>query len=140
VHLATAIGTVFALIGAHLAVVAGRRFRDRLAFLRRSVVASGVVIALRSERDAMDNRNARYPRIRFHTASGREIAFESGMARGGTAWNIGDTVPVRYRRDHPETAELDGFAPLWGATALFTLLAVVFLGVGAGLLFRVIPL
>ena len=102
-------------------------------------MAQGVVVALREERDGMDSQSFRYPRVRFRTDSGRDITFESGMGRGGAGWKTGEAVSVRYQRDQPEVAELDSFASLWGPTLLFTLLAVVFMAVGAGLWFGLIP-
>jgi len=96
-------------------------------------VVPGVVVALREERDGMESQRFCYPRVRFQTASGRDITFESGMARGSAAWKTGEVVSVRYRRDQPEVAELDGFASLWGSTLLFALLSVVFLAVGVGI-------
>ena len=133
------IGGAFCLIGAGLSVVAGWHVIRRLAFIRSSAVTPGVVVALREERDGMDAQRVRYPRVRFRTASGRDITFESSMARGGDAWSIGDAVSVRYQHDHPETAEFDSVLALWGATLLFGALAMVFLGVGTGLLFGLIP-
>jgi hypothetical protein len=46
---------------------------------------------------------------------------------------------VRYHRDRPEIAEFDSFAALWGPTAMFALLAVVFTAVGAALWLGLIP-
>ena len=86
----------------------------------------------------MEAQSFRYPSVQFRTAAGREITIESSMAVGG-AWRIGKAVSVRYRLDHPEIAEFDSFAALWGPTLLFALLALVFVGVGAGLLFGFIP-
>jgi len=86
----------------------------------------------------MEAQSFRYPRVRFRTAAGRDITVESSMAFGGT-WRIGEAVSVRYRLDHPEIAEFDNFAALWGPTLLFALLALAFVGVGAGLLFGFIP-
>lgn len=135
---AVASGT-FAVIGAGLLVVAGRHLIRRLTFVRRSTVAAGLVVGLREERDGMETQTFRYPRIRFRTASGREITVESGMALGGTAWRIGDQVSVRYSPDHPEAAEVSSLVALWGPTMLIALLAVVFAGVGIGLWFGFIP-
>lgn len=73
------------------------------------------------------------------TPSGRDVTFESGMARGGGGWRTGETVSVRYQRDQPEMAESESFAALWGPTVGFAILAAVFVGVGAGLWFGVIP-
>ena len=98
--------------------------------MQKSAVVDGVVVALRDDRDGMDTVRVRFPRVRFRTPSGRDISFEAGMARSGAAWEVGETVRVRYRVDHPETADLDGFVALWGPTVVFALLALVFLGVG----------
>ena len=87
----------------------------------------------------METQSFSYPRVRFRTASGRDITFESGMARGGAGWRTGEVVSVRYQRDQPEAGELDSFVSLWGPTLLFGLLAVVFVGLGAGLWFGLIP-
>ena len=102
-------------------------------------MALGVVVGLREERDGMESQSFSYPRVRFQAASGRDITFESGMARGGAGWKTGEVVSVRYQRDQPEVAELDSFASLWGPTSLFALLAGVFVAVGAGLWFGLIP-
>lgn len=130
---------IFCLVGAGLSVVAGRHFLRRLAFVRSSAVSPGVVVALREERDGIESHRFRYPRVRFQTASGGDVIFESGMARSGEAWRIGEAVSVRYRLDHPEIAELDTMVALWGPTLLFSFLAVVFLALGAGLGLGLIP-
>lgn len=139
VNLTTLLSGVFCLIGGGFSVVAGRHFARRLAFLRSSAVSSGIIIALREERDGQETQRYRYPKVRFQTASGRELTFESGMARSGDAWQIGETVSVRYRPDHPEVAEFNTLAALWGPTVLFALLAVVFLGLGAALWLGFVP-
>ena len=139
-NLVTVAGGVFCLIGGGLALLAWQHVVDRRRFLRGSAVAEGVVVALRENRDGTDVQTSFYPRIRFHTASGREVTFESAMASGGNRWRIGDPVSVRYRVDHPETAECDDRLALWGASMLFALLAGAFLGVGCGLLFGLVPL
>ncbi len=130
---------IFVVTGAGLFLVAARHFIRRLGFIRHSAVAGGVVVALREERDGMDTQRVRFPRVRFRTTSGRDITFEAGMARGGAAWQIGEAVSVRYRVDHPEMAEFDSVVALWGPTAVFALLAVVFVSVGVSLWFGFIP-
>ena len=46
---------------------------------------------------------------------------------------------MRYLVAHPEIAELDSVAALWGATILFAALALVFLAVGLSLWIERIP-
>jgi len=138
-RLVTVMSGIFLASGAGLSLVAARHFIRQLAFIRHSAVTDGVVVALREERDGMDTQRVRFPRVRFRTASGRDVTFEAGMARGGAAWHIGEVVSVRYLMDHPEMAEFDGVAALWGPTMMFALLAIVFVRVGVGLWFGFIP-
>lgn len=137
--LVTVLGGGFCAIGAGLSVVAGRFFARRLAFVRSSDVAPGEVVALREERDGSETQRFRFPKVRFRTAAGHAFTFESGMGLGGNAWQVGETVRVRYQLDRPEIAEVDGFTSLWGPTLLFALLAAAFLFIGIGLWIRVIP-
>ncbi len=102
-------------------------------------MAPGVVIALRAERDGTNIQPLHYPQVRFQAASGREITFESRMARGASARSVGESVSVRYLVAHPETAELDSFFALWGATTVFATLALVFLAAGLGLWMGLLP-
>jgi Protein of unknown function (DUF3592) len=138
-RLVTVMSGIFVASGAGLSLVAARHFIRQLAFIRHSAVTDGVVVALREERDGMDTQRVRFPRVRFRTASGRDVTFEAGMARGGAAWHIGEVVSVRYLMDHPERAEFDSVAALWGPTMMFALLAIVFVSVGVGLWFGFIP-
>jgi len=101
-------------------------------------VADGVVIGVREERDPTDVNLLYRPRIRFRTASGQELTFESSVASGETEWRVGAPIRVRYDTTNPVAAECDSAVALWGATALFALMALVFLGLGAGLLLGVI--
>jgi hypothetical protein len=75
----------------------------------------------------------------FRAASGREVTFEAGMAYGAQGWHVGEVVSVRYRVERPEIAELDGFVALWGPTLVFTLLAVVLVGVSISLWLEFVP-
>ncbi len=101
-------------------------------------MAQGEVIALRNERDGTNLQRMYYPRIRFRSASGEVVTFESGVALSGTGWQIGEAVPVRYRLDQPHVAECDSVWTLWGHIVLFVFLALVFLCVGLLLLLGVI--
>jgi len=137
--LVATLGGVFLVGGAGLTIVAIRHFSRRRAFVRGSSVAMGVVVARRGDRDGTDIQPLGYPQVRFQAASGREITFESRMARGGSAWSVGESVSVRYLVAHPEIAELDSFVALWGATMVFAALALVFLAVGVSLWIGLIP-
>ena len=80
-----------------------------------------------------------FPKVRFQTASGREVTFESEMGSSSEAGRIVDTVAVRYRPDQPEAAEIDSFMSLWGVALLSGGLGLVFLFVGLGILAGLLP-
>lgn len=138
-NLVTVLAGGFSAIGAALFVMAVRHFIRKLAFVRNSAAAEGVVIALKGERDGSEALGFSYPRVRFQTTAGHYVTFESDMASPSKAWHVGEPVSVRYRPDRPDIAEFDSFAALWGATILFATLASVFLGVGIGLWLGFIP-
>ena len=128
----TVVSSIFVLVGAALLIAAGREFSRRRAFLRSSATASGTIIALTEDRNR--DEISYFPKVAFHTPSGRAITFQSGMGSSTAAKRIGDSVTVRYRLDQPHVAEIDAFMPLWGQTLLFGALGSVFLFVGAGIL------
>jgi hypothetical protein len=126
-------------IGLGLLGVAGRHFVRRRAFIQGSATAPGVIVALREERDGQDTSNVRYAGVRFRTTSGRDVTFESAMGLGGEAFKVGSALPVRYRVDHPEAAEVDSFMALWGGPLAFAVLGIVFLTIGVSVWLGVIP-
>ena len=128
----TVVSSIFVLVGAALLIAAGREFTRRRGFLRSSATASGTIIALTEDRNR--DEISYFPKVAFHTPSGRAITFQSGMGSSTAAKRIGDSVTVRYRLDQPHVAEIDAFMPLWGQTLLFGALGSVFLFVGAGIL------
>ena len=133
----TALSTLFALVGGAMLLVAGRQFARRRAFVRHSAVASGTIVGLTENREREEI--SYFPKVRFQTASGREVTFESEMASGSVAGRIGDTVAVRYRPDQPEAAEIDSFMSLWGVALLSGGLGLVFLFAGLGILAGLLP-
>jgi len=62
------------------------------------------------------------------------------MGSSSQGKSIGDSVAVRYKPDQPHVAEIDAFMPLWGLTLLFSVLGVVFLFVGVGILTGVLAM
>ena len=128
----TVVSSIFALVGVAMLVAAVRQFNRTRAFLRKSAIASGIVIALIENRER--DEVSYFPKIKFQTPPGRDITFESAMGSSSQARSIGDRIAVRYRPDQPNVAEIDAFMPLWGLTLLFSALGVVFLFVGVGIL------
>ncbi|WP_241012856.1 MULTISPECIES: DUF3592 domain-containing protein [Burkholderia] len=94
----------FCLLG--VALLAGMAYSivDTRAFLRKSEVANGEVVAL--------NAGSSHPEIAFVTSVGEHISY----AQGGLVFGmkVGDAVQVRYLASSPKTsATLDRFLAIW---------------------------
>jgi hypothetical protein len=92
----------------------------------------GRVVGFDERRDREDP--GYFPIVRFTIDSGREVKFVSEAGSSQPSVQVGDVVPVRYRPDVPERAEVDSFMGLWGLVAMFAILSGAFLLVGAGVL------
>ena len=107
-----------------LGVVLPLQLRTR-ALLKHGVKVQGTVVDVEEE---TSRRSITYhPVVRFTTADGRTVTFTSGMGFSGRQPRIGSAVPVRYRQDDPEQAEIER-AYIWMLPAAPSLL------VGVGLL------
>jgi len=90
--------------------------------LQSGAQAQGTVVG--AERDTRyDNSGHRVTTynlvVRFTTADGRTVEFTSAVGTSRSP-DIGGAVPVRYRLDHPEQAEIDR-ATMWILPAAFGL-------------------
>jgi Protein of unknown function (DUF3592) len=80
--------------------------------------AQGTVVEVEENTDDSDTRTTYYrPVVQFTTADGRKVVF-SGSIGTSYAPEVGSAVPVRYRPDDPDQAEID--KPVtWLAPAIF---------------------
>jgi hypothetical protein len=129
-------GMILAAAGATiLGVVLPLQLRTR-ALLKHGVQVQGTVVDVEEGTARSDNMRFRtynmrfrtyHPVVRFTTADGRTVTFTSGLGFSGRQPRIGGAVPVRYRGEDPEQAEIDR-AYIWMVSAAPSLL------VGVGLL------
>jgi hypothetical protein len=136
-HVIVVLSLVFIVAGAGLLFLAMRHFARRRAFLRDSETTTGVIVALVESPD--EEGTSYFPLVRFKPAGGSEVTFQSEMGSSKESWHVGDTLPVRHRRDRPDVAEVGSFSALWGATILFVVLGVALLSVGIGVLMEWLP-
>jgi hypothetical protein len=110
-----------------LGVVLPLQLRTR-TMLKHGLQAQGTVVDVEEETAGVNNMRSRtyHPVVRFTTTDGRTVTFTSGLGFGHQQ-RIGGGVPVRYRDDDPEQAEIDR-AYIWMLPAAPPLL------VGVGLL------
>ena len=128
---------VFLGAGIALLVGAARQVARRREFLAGSAVATGTVVSFAERREALEASH--FARVKFQTAAGRPITFESGTGSERRSLKEGEPVRVRYRVDAPNEAELDGFFSLFGLALVLGGLGAICTGVGAGLLLGWIP-
>ena len=125
---------VFAVAGVTiLGIALPVQLRTR-ALLKHGVQAQGTVVDAVEESGRGHNniRSTTYhPVVRFTTADGRTVTFTSGLGFGRQQ-RIGGPVPVRYRGDAPDQAEIDR-AYIWMLPAAPPLLIGVGLLVAAAL-------
>jgi hypothetical protein len=136
--LVTIVGFGFVIIGVVFATLALRHFGRRRAFLRGSRATMGAVVGFEERRDREEP--GYFPIVRFTTDSGREVKFLSEAGSSHPSAQVGDAVPVRYRPDVPERAEVDSFMGLWGLAVVFATLSGAFLFAGTGMLLGWIPI
>ena len=132
------IGLVFLAVGgALLLILAPGAARRRRAFIAGSTTAVGEIVGFREEHLGGDV--FQHPRIRFRTASGALVEFTSQVGSERPRQRIGGVVPVRYRIDAPEDAEIDRWFALWGGVLLTGGLGAISLGIGLAALLGWIP-
>jgi hypothetical protein len=133
-----AIGAVFIAIGV------GMRWQSH-RFAHSAARAQGEVIDLvqRWGRYATDTLQSSrlHPVVRYRTASGQVVQFESALGTQPSLWRRGQTVTVLYDPAHPERAEIDtrargvlqlAFIGLGGCLVVASLLLVVLFGLVLG--------
>ena len=130
-------GLILAAAGVTLlGVVLPLQLRTR-TLLKHGVKVQGTVVGA-EEKTGRGSDNLRYrtyhPVVRFTTTDGRTVTFTSGLGFSVRQPRIGSAVPVRYRQDDPERAEI-GRAYIWMVPAAPSLLAGVGLLVAAGVAF-----
>jgi hypothetical protein len=115
-----------------LGVVLPLQLRTR-TLLKHGVKVQGTVVGAEEDTGrGSDNLPYRtyHPVVEFTTTDGRTVTFTSGLGFSGRQPRIASAVPVRYRQDDPEEAEIDR-AYLWMVPAAPSLLAGVGLLVAA---------
>jgi hypothetical protein len=122
-------GTFF-IIGLGLLLGAAVAVKHTRNFLRIAHSTQGIVVqnVLRESGGGKHPGRTRsyFPRIRFQTASGREIDFLSNTGSRPPAYSVNQQVTVLYDPHHPEKASIDSFGDLWMGTILLAVLGAIF--------------
>lgn len=110
-------------------------FVHAMRFVSGAERTTGTVIELSSE--FSDGDEVFYPIVRFTTAEGRSVEFESSSGSSPPSESVGDQVDVLYDPDDPEDAQISGFFHLWlwplvagGLSLMFGVVALFYPGFG----------
>ena len=133
----TIIVTVFSLVGIGLLVGSGLSFNITRNFIEKSVSTNGVVIELKKE--ISSNQKSRgyiyYPVVKFEPGQGEIIKFESNTGTNPPSYKIGQTVPVLYESNNPNSAQINSSFDLWFLPIFLLVMGGIFGGVGFSILF-----
>lgn len=122
---------IFALVGVGMLVGALFSFQSTSTFLESATATRGVVTDLIRSRSS--DSNAYYPVVRFEDAQGRLTEFLSSSGSNPPSYSQGETVRVLFIPGNAESARIDGFFSLWGATLIVGILGSVFFLIGTGM-------
>jgi hypothetical protein len=110
-------GIVLALLGAAFLAVFGIQAMWVRSLLQSGDRAEGTAIEVEEDAGDRDTRTTYRPVVQFTTADGRKVVF-TGSVGTGYAPEVGSAVPVRYRRDDPDQAEIDRLVTWLGTSHL----------------------
>ena len=125
---------VFALVAFVLLLIASYVISSERRFAAEAASTTGVVTDQDVSRDS-DGDASYHPVITFTTAGGERVTFRSRAGRNPPAFDIGDTVGVRYPAANPEEARTATFFGLYGGSFVTGLLAIIFSAIGFTWLF-----
>ena len=103
-----------------------------LSFASDAQRATGEVVSYREVRDGDDTRHR--PRLRFKTATGEIVQFDSQMATTTERFRIGEQVPVVYKQRDPTNARVALFQDNWLGACIAAVIGLV--GMAGGYLVR----
>ena len=123
------VGWVIAVLGGLGLLTAFGLWVHTLQFTHSALHTSGKVIAMHGSSSSKGGRTYA-PKFRFRDAAGIERVVTSSIYQPRGAFQVGDTVPVLYLRDSPETARIDSFQQMWGAPTTVGQISIVPLLIG----------
>jgi hypothetical protein len=124
------IGRLFVGAGCVCLVVAIGATLYSWNFIRTALRTTGTVIEMREQTDKETGDKLHAPTVAFHDPDGTERRITSNLYSDPPLHRVGDTVPVLYQPDAPDSARVDGFWYHWGLTTIAGLLGGLQLSVG----------
>ena len=125
--------SVFFLIGMGMATVDYFLLKGHFNFIRFAALATGEVIGYQSSR-GKKGASMHAPKVRFSVPlaeGGQGESFEIiGSVRSNSrGYDLGDSVPVMYLPDDPQSARIKSFLEQWFAILIVSMFALIFNGI-----------
>ena len=124
-----AVGPILLLIAIGSSVPTAR-------FVLASTATDGKIMSLQREYSTRQSKEVYRPVVRFTASDGQTHMFIADSRAGLVALKTGDTIPVLYLNDHPETARIGTFVQLWMAQFILGIVGVFFTIVPVRILIR----
>jgi len=119
---------IFGVVGIALLCGAAYVVALEMQFRHEAVIGKGNVVAL-------DNtRRTTRPVVEFRDAAGAVHRFVGRVGSRPPSYDVGESVDVRYRSEHPDDAHISGFEESWLAATTLAAFGAVFTSVAAGIL------
>jgi hypothetical protein len=103
-----------------------------LSFESDAQRVTGEVVSYREVRDGGETRHR--PRLRFTTATGEIVQFDSQIATASERFRIGERLPVVYKARDPKDARVALFVDNWLGACIAAVIGLV--GMAGGMLVR----
>lgn len=108
--------------GLVVALLALRRIRKTIAFLKTAQRATATVIGFETTRDSEGGGDLYAPLFRFYTPNDLEVTYRYPVSSSPKSWSEGDEMTVVYDLQRPESVRLLTFSLHFGVAA--TLLTI----------------
>jgi hypothetical protein len=114
---------------------------DTRAWLARAVEAPGTVIEMVRVRNSDSGGYMFAPLVRFATAEGKTIEFQSTVHTNPPAYHAGERVTVLYDPAKPNSAAISGWFSIWAVPFILGIVGAGFVvfGFGAAAIGRRVP-
>lgn len=126
------VGLVFALLGLFTLVAGGFYAYESFLLVQEGRSTEGIVVDFHQQVSSEDQQ-VRYAPIVEYRVGGATYRFASASYANSPAFEIGETLPVRYLPEQPDQARLDRFGSLWGLPLGLGLAGLLMSLAGAGM-------
>jgi hypothetical protein len=100
-------------------------------FIRTDHQSMGTVVEMREQSDQESGSKNYAPIFTFKDTTQGEHTIESSFYAYPPLHRVGDSVPVLYQPDSPDSARVDGFWYHWGVTTLAGIFGVLLTTIGS---------